>query len=127
MQVQYGTSLVPVCFCRQLLSHCCLTWAAIAAQVKQQWESNCLQKQTGTKEVPYCTCIYTHLEHTGAFKTPASVKLLVRRVNRYMRTGKPSHITRAIMRALSTCQARFPASQSLGGRMTVTPLSSSHH
>lgn len=31
------------------------------------------------------------------------------------------------MRALSTCQARFPASQSLGGRMTVTPLSGSHH
>jgi hypothetical protein len=48
-----------------------LSPAAIAAQVKQQWESNCLQKQTGTKEVPYCTCIYTHLEHTGAFKNPA--------------------------------------------------------
>jgi hypothetical protein len=101
--------------------------AAIAARVKQQWESNCLQKQMGAKEVPYCTCIYTHLEHTGAFKTPATVKLLVRRVNHYMHTGDASHITRAIMRALTTCQARFPASQSLGGRMTVTPLSASHH
>lgn len=103
------------------------TPAVIAARVKQAWESNCLQKQLGTKEVPYCTCIYTRLERTGAFKTPATVKLLVRRVNHYMRTGDASHITRAITRALSTCQARFPASQSLGGPMTVTPLSSSHH
>ena len=101
--------------------------AAIAARVKQQWESNCLQKPMGTREVPYCTCIYTHLEHTGAFKTPATVRLLVRRVNHFMRTGDVSHITRAVMRALTTCQARFPAAQSLGGRMTVTPLSSSHH
>ena len=101
--------------------------AAVAARVKQQWETNCLQKPMGTKEVPYCTCIYTRLEHTGAFRTPATVKLLVRRVNRYMRTGDASHITRAIMRALTTCQARFPAAQSLGGGMSVTPLSSSHH
>ncbi len=101
--------------------------AEIAAHVKQQWESNCLQKQHGAKEVPYCTCIYTHLVQTGAFKTPASVKALVRRVNHYIRTGDASHITRAIMRALSRCQARFPASQSLGGRMSVTPLSSSPH
>jgi hypothetical protein len=101
--------------------------AAIAARVKQQWESNCLQKQMGSKEVPYCTCLYTHLERTGAFKTPATVKLLVRRVNHYMHTGDASHISRAIMRALTTCQARFPASQSLGGRMSVTPLSSSRH
>jgi len=101
--------------------------AEIAAHVKQQWDSNCLQKHHGAKEVPYCTCIYTHLERTGAFKTPASVKALVRRVNRYIRTGDASHITRAIIRALSTCQARFPASQPLGGRMSVTPLSGSHH
>jgi len=101
--------------------------AEIAAHVKQQWDSNCLQKRHGAKEVPYCTCIYTHLERTGAFKTPATVKALVRRVNRYIRTGDASHVTRAIMRALSTCQARFPASQPLGGRMSVTPLSGSPH
>lgn len=100
--------------------------AAIAARVKQQWESNCLQKRHGAKEVPYCTCIYTHLERTGAFRTPATTRALIRRVARYIRTGDASHLTRAIMRALSICQARFPASQSLGGPMSVTPLSGSH-
>ena len=44
--------------------------AAIAARVKQQWESNCLQKQMGTKEVPYCTCIYTHLRAHGSVQDP---------------------------------------------------------
>lgn len=103
------------------------TPAAIAAQVKRHWESNCVQKQKGAKTVSYCTCIYTHLQGTGAFKTPATARGLVRRVNHYIRTGDASHVTRKIIRALSTCQARFPASESLGGKTTVTPLSASHH
>lgn len=101
--------------------------AAIAARIKQQWESKCLQKQNGAKTVPYCTCIYTHLDSTGVFRTPATVKAFIRRVNHYIRTGDTSHVSRAVIRALSACQERFPASQSLGGRMSVTPFSTSHH
>lgn len=101
--------------------------AEIAARVKQHWEGNCLKGQSGRRVVPYCTCIYTHLVSTGAFKTPSTVNALVRRVNRYLHTGDASHLTRRIMRALVTCASRYPAAQSVGGRTTVTPLSGSSH
>ena len=101
--------------------------AEIAARVKQHWEGNCLKGQSGHKVVPYCTCIYTHLVSTGAFKTPSTVNALVRRVNRYLHTGDASHLTRRIMRALVTCASRYPAAQSVGGRTRVTPLSGASH
>lgn len=101
--------------------------AAIAARVKQHWEGNCLKGQSGKKVVPYCTCIYTHLVSTGAFKTPRTVNALVRRVNRYLHTGDASRLSKRIMRALVTCAPRYPAAESVAGRPTVTPLSGASH
>ena len=100
---------------------------AITERIKRVWESNCLQAIKGSRVVPYCTCIYTHLESTGTFRTPAAVRDLVNRVDFWIRTGDDAHLNRAITRALATCQSRFPAPQSVDGPTTVSPLSGTSH
>ena len=100
---------------------------AITERIKRVWESDCLQAIKGSKVVPYCTCIYTHLESTGSFRTPASVRGLVSRVNFWIRTGDASHLNRGHHRALATCQSRFPAPRASTDRTTVSPLSGTSH
>ena len=91
------------------------------------WEHNCLQAVKGSKVVPYCTCLYTHLETTGTFRTPDAVRGLVRRVNYFIRTGDGSHLSQAITRTLAVCQSRYPDAQSVDGPTAVTPLSGTSH
>ena len=81
---------------------------AVTERIKQVWERNCLQTVKGSKVVAYCTCLYTHLESTGTFRTPDSVRGLVRRVNYFIRTGDSSHLSRAITQTLAACQSRYP-------------------
>ncbi|HET9103604.1 MAG TPA: hypothetical protein VFN55_09645 [Solirubrobacteraceae bacterium] len=100
---------------------------AITERIRQVWEHNCLKAIKGSKVIPYCTCIYTHLDGTGAFRSPASVRALVRRVNYFIRTGDSSRLGSAITRTLAVCQSRYPGAQAGGGPSAVTPLSGTSH
>ena len=92
------------------------------AQIRTLWEHGCLKHAKGQNIVPWCTCIYVHLQATGAFNSRAGVEHLIKEFDPWSRTGDPSILPRTLRTAVVTCQRYLPPLDPMTGKPVIRRL-----
>ncbi len=96
-------------------------------QIRQLWEHGCLKHAKGQNVVPWCTCIYVHLQSTGAFNSRDSVRHLIKEFDPWSRTGDASALPQALRTAVNVCQTYLPPLDPITGKPVVTRLPGLSH
>jgi hypothetical protein len=98
-----------------------------ADQIRQLWDHGCLKHAKSQNVVPWCTCIYVHLQSTGAFTTRESVRNLIKEFGPWSRTGSASALPQALRTAVTVCQPYLPPLDPITGKPVVTRLPGLSH
>jgi hypothetical protein len=96
-------------------------------QIRQLWEHGCLKHVKGENVVPWCTCIYVHLQSTGAFNSRDSVRQLIKEFDPWSRTGETAALPQSLRTAVTTCQQYLPPLDPITGKPVVTRLPGLSH
>jgi hypothetical protein len=96
-------------------------------QIRQLWEHGCLKHVKGQNVVPWCTCIYVHLQSTGAFNSRESVRQLIKEFDPWSRTGETAALPQALQTAVTICQQYLPPLDPITGKPVVTRLPGLSH
>jgi hypothetical protein len=92
----------------------------VRAAIKKAYVGLCEKSEKGKNLVPYCRCMYNHLESAGSLSSNSRLRALRKAMQPYYRTHDPAKLPRVMRRALDACETRLPPADPLGGPPTVT-------
>jgi Glucodextranase, domain B len=103
------------------------TPAQIAAAIRKAWVHGCIPRHKGQNVVPYCTCTYVQLAHSGMLSTKQSLNHLLKELKPYERTGNPTKLPRFVRHAVNACISKFPPVDPLTGKPKLKTFSGINH